>query len=408
MFAVPGAEQIDAVVLSRSTNLLCISVLLSKQPETFEGYIQLLKRTTGHDLVLEWMRHMAATVARTSPDSYGDFAWKVQYPILYSAIRSSGVQLGAGAGKQNVASSSINENIYRGALAAVQPAQLPYERAELCVPEMSVHFSVLPSIMISQPAMVAPFPAILEEIKTAVLSEHSAYKAAVMAKRHDASADVPIQPLFSACRKGIMTIRSKIAKPLEQQRVLWRGVTEAALAFGWCHEDGEVKGKSFALRVLASKNPDYADKYSNTGDVSEVDDEVSSFKRRRGVADKEMVCGYKATFSTVMNDVYEHQNLKKFKKLMSRLSDQRIGDMLKTEENPAKSLKGIHAALCKHHTRLKAIYRYYCRLGSNTAPGEKPISYLGNVSLSMCSVAPAAAARSLNALPFSGKFYKLV
>jgi len=334
------------------------------------------------------MRYMAASIARTSPDTYGDFSWKVQYPTLLSAIKSSGVQLGAGAGRQNLAinsDGSMNDRVHRGAFAAVQPAQLPYERKELCVSEISVHLSVLPSIMISQPAMVAPFPALLEEIKTAVISEHSAYKSGVVAKRHDTSADVPIQPLLSACRKGIMAIRSKIAKPLEQQRVLWRGVTETVLAFGWSHEDGEVRGKSFALRVLASKNPDYAGKYSNAGDALEVDDDVSSFKRRRGVADKDMVCGYKVSFSSVMNEVHERQHLKKFKKLLGRLSDQRIGDMLKAEDNAAASLKGIHAELCKYHSRLRAIFRYYCRLGSNTLPGEKPISYLGNVNfISWC------------------------
>ena len=177
-----------------------------------------------------------------------------------------------------------------------------------------------------------------------------------------------------------MTMRSKVAKPLEQQRVVWRGATEAALAFGWCHEDGEVHGRSFVLQVLSSKNPDYAHKYSSANDLSEIGDESSSFKRRRGVADKDRVCGFKATFSKPMNEVYERQQLKKFKKLLGRLSEQRIGDMLKTEEDPVQTLKGIYIQLSKHHIRLRAIYRYYCRLGSNTLPGEKPVNHLGNVS----------------------------
>lgn len=335
-------------------------------------------------MVLEWMRVVAATVARTSPDAYSDFAWKVHYPALYAAIKGSGMQLGTSShGKQNVASGSSaapNDIVHRGAAAAVQPAQLPYAKKELCAPEISVHMSVLPSIMVSHPAMVAPFPAILDEIKSAVISELGAYRAAMSKERHNTGADVPIQPLLSACRKGMILMRSKVAKPLEQQRVLWRGVTESALAFGWCHEDGEVRGKSFVLQVLASKNPDYAEKYSGTSELVVMGDEGNSLRRRRGVADKEMVCGFKAEFSPVMNEVHERQQLKKFKKLLGRLSDQRIGDMLKTDMDPVQSLKGIHSQLGKHHVRLRAIYRYYCRLGSNTLPGESPPNHIGNVS----------------------------
>ena len=262
----------------------------------------------------------------------------------------------------------------------MQPAQLPYAKNELCVSEVSVHMSVLPSIMLSHPAMVAPFPSILDEIKSSVISELGAYRAMVAKERHNTETDVPMQPLVTACRKGMMTLRAKVAKPLEQQRVLWRGAAEIALAFGWSHEDGEVHGRSYVLKVLASKNPDYADKYCNANGLSEMSDENSSLKRRRGVADKEMVCGFKAEFLPVMNEVHERQQLKKFKKLLSRLSEQRIGDILKTEEDPIRSLNGIYSQLCKHHSRIRAIYRYYCRLGSNTLPGEKPVTYLGNVS----------------------------
>jgi hypothetical protein len=344
--------------------------------------MQLLKRTTGHDIVLEWMRFMASMIGRTSPDTYADFAWKVHYPAICSAIKGSGAQQAAGTGKQGLAVGSganSSDIVHRGAVAAVLPAQLPYGRKELCVSEIGVHMSVLPSIMISKPAMVAPFPAVLDEIKSAVISELGAYRSAVTKERHS-GCDVPIQPLLTACRKGLMTMRSKVGKPLEQQRVVWRGATEAALAFGWCHEDGEVHGRSFVLQVLSSKNPDYAHKYSSASDLSEIGDESSSFKRRRGVADKDMVCGFKATFSKPMNEVYERQQLKKFKKLLGRLSEQRIGDMLKTEEDPVQTLKGIYIQLSKHHIRLRAIYRYYCRLGSNTLPGEKPVNHLGNVS----------------------------
>ncbi len=349
--------------------------------------IQLLKRSTGHDLVLEWMRFVSATVARTSPDAYTDFAWKVHYPALHAAIKGSGMQLGSSShGMLNLAAGSSaapKDVIHRGTAMAVQPAQLPYAKKELCASEISVHMSVLPSIMLSRPAMVAPFPAILEEIKSSVITELGAYRAAIAKERHNAGADVAIQPLLSACRKGTIMMRSKVAKPLEQQRVLWRGVAESALAFGWCHEDGEVRGKSFVLQVLASKNPDYAEKYSNTSELAAMGDESSSFRRRRGVADKEMVCGFKAEFSPVMNEVHERQQLKRFKKLLGRLSDQRIGDMLKTDEDAVQSLKGIHIQLSKHHVRLRAIYRYYCRLGSNTLPGESPVNHIGNVSACM-------------------------
>lgn len=326
---------------------------------------------------------MASIVARTSADTYADFAWKVHYPAIYSAIKGSGTQFGTTAGKQSLSissGSSPNEVVHRGAVAAVHPAQLPYAKNELCVSEASVHMSVLPSILLSHPAMVAPFPAILDEIKSSVISELGAYRAMVAKERHNTETDVPMQPLVTACRKGMMTMRSKVARPLEQQRVLWRGATETALAFGWCHEDGEVRGRSFVLQVLASKNPDYADKYSNTNDLSEITDENGSFKRRRGVADKEMLCGFKVEFMPIMNEVHERQQLKKFKKLLGRLSEQRIGDLLKTEDDPICSLKGIHNQLSKHHSRIRAIYRYYCRLGSNTLPGDKPVNYLGNVS----------------------------
>jgi hypothetical protein len=329
------------------------------------------------------MRYVASTVARTSADTYADFAWKLHYPAIYSAIKGSGPQIGSAVGKQTLLitnASSPSEIIHRGAVTAVQPAQLPYSKNELCISEVSVHMSVLPSIMLSHPAMVAPFPAILDEIKSSVISELGAYRAAVAKERHNTETDVPLQPLVTACRKGMMMMRSKVARPLEQQRVLWRGATETALAFGWCHEDGEVRGRSFVLQVLASKNPDYAEKYSDPKDVLDISDESGSVRRRRGVVDKEMVCGFKAEFMPVMNEVHERQQLKKFKKLLSRLSEQRIGDILKTEEDAISSLKGIHSQLSKHHSRLRAIYRYYCRLGSNTLPGEAPTNYLGNVS----------------------------
>ena len=325
---------------------------------------------------------MASMIGRTSPDNYADFAWKVHYPAICSAIKGSGAQQAAGAGKQGLAIGSGANSIdivHRGAVAAVLPAQLPYGRKELCVSEISVHMSVLPSIMISKPSMVAPFPAVLDEIKSAVMSELGAYKSAVMKERHS-GCDVPIQALLTACRKGLMTIRSKVAKPLEQQRVVWRGATEVALAFGWSHEDGEVHGKSFVLQILASKNPDYAAKYSSTNDLTELGGESSRLKRRRGAADKDMICGFKATFSKPMNEVHERQQFKKFKKLLGRLSEQRIGDMLKTEEDPVQTLKGIYNQLGKHHIQLRAIYRYYCRLGCNTLPGEKPPNHIGNVS----------------------------
>jgi hypothetical protein len=193
--------------------------------------------------------------------------------------------------------------------------------------------------------------------------------------------EVPLQPFVSVCRKGMITMRSKVAKPLEQQRILWRGVTETALAFGWSHEDGEVRGRSFVLQVLSAKNPDYADKYRNTSDLSGINDQGGNSKRRRGVADKGMASGFKVEFLPAMNEVHERQQFKKFKKLLGRVSEQRIGDILKTEDDPALCLKGIHSQLSKHHSRIRAIYRHYCRLGSNTLPGEKPISYLGNVSV---------------------------
>ena len=342
---------------------------------------------------------MASIVARTSAETYSDFAWKVHYPAIYSAIKGSGIQLGAAAGKQTLAvnsGSSPNEIVHRGAVAAVQPAQLPFAKNELCVSEVSVHMSVLPSIMLSHPAMVAPFPAILDEIKSAVISELGAYRAAVVKERHNTETDIPLQPFVTACRKGMITMRSKVAKPLEQQRILWRGATETALAFGWCHEDGEVCGRSFVLQVLAAKNPDYADKYRNSSELAELSDEGGRSKRRRGVADKDMVSGFKVEFSPVMNEVHERRQLRKFKKLLGRLSEQRIGDILKTEDDPVCCLKGIHSQLSKHHSRIRAIYRYYCRLGSNTLPGEKPISYLGNVSTQQKNWLESAAANALS------------
>lgn len=328
---------------------------------------------------------MASTVARTCPDNYKDFVWKVHYPAIYSAIQGSGVQLDRlTVGKKNVNlndNSSLSAGVHRGAVAAVMPATLPYAKNELCMSLDSVHMSVLTSIFVTQPTMIAPFPAILDEVKSAVISELSAHKAALAKDRHNKGCDVPLQPLLSACRKGINTIRSKVAKPLEQQRILWRGVTEAALAFGWCHEDGEVVGKSFVLQVLASNNSDYAGVYSSTGsDFAVIGSEGSNFRRQRGVADKELVKGFKAEFSPLINEIFQRQQLKKFKKLMTRLSELRIGDLLKADDDPVQSLKGVHRELTKHHMRLRAIFRYYCRLGSNTVPGEKPISYLGNVS----------------------------
>jgi hypothetical protein len=326
---------------------------------------------------------MASTVARTSPDVYSDFAWKVHYPVLYSAIKGSGTQLGGVSGGKRVvisSQSSPNDIVHRGAVATCFPAQMPYTKKELCASDVSVHMSVLPTMLIQQPAMVAPFPSALDEIKSAVISELGAYRAAVAKERHNTDCDVPIQPLLSACRKGMISIRSKVAKPLEQQRILWRGLSESVLAFGWSHEDGEVHGRSAVLRVLASKNPDYAEKYSDTGELAAISNDSRSVRRRRGVADKDMVSGFKVEFSPVMNEVHERQQLRKFKKLLGRLSEQRIGDVLKTDEDPVQSLKGIHGQLSKHHVRLRAIFRYYCRLGSNTLPGESPPNHIGNVS----------------------------
>jgi hypothetical protein len=333
---------------------------------------------------------MASTVARTSPDVYSDFAWKVHYPVLCSAIKGSGSQLGVVSGGKSVGISSqsnANDVVHRGAVAAVFPAQMPYHKKELCSSDVSVHMSVLPSLLIAQPSMVATFPSTLDEIKSAVISELGAYRTAVAKERHNTDGDVPMQPLLSACRKGMISIRTKVAKPLEQQRVLWRGLSESVLAFGWSHEDGEVHGRSDVLRVLASKNSDYAGKYCDASDLSASSDDSNGTRRRRGVADKDMVTGFKVEFSPVMNEVHERQQLRKFKKLLGRLSDQRIGDTLKTDQDPVQSLKGIHSHLSKHHVRLRAIFRYYCRLGSNTLPGESPVNYIGNVGeLQRCSV----------------------
>jgi hypothetical protein len=62
-----------------------------------------------------------------------------------------------------------------------------------------------------------------------------------------------------------------------------------------------------------------------------MSDEGGRNKRRRGVADTDMVSGFNVEFSPVMNEIHERQQLRKFKKLLGRPSEQRIGDTMETE-----------------------------------------------------------------------------